>query len=145
MITVKLIDREAVVNLVEGLEDFEKDRAIKAGLRSAVSVFKTAGKRNLRQRLKTPGGVTDNLMKSFTNKVKRTKLGALSGFARPAGNHAHLVDKGTKMRYTKKGWRRGIVPANNFWSDALVSEEPKAMGLLYSGVERAVQRINNRR
>lgn len=110
MITVKLIDREAVVNLVEGLEDFEKDRAIKAGLRSAVSVFKTAGKRNLRQRLKTPGGVTDNLMKSFTNKVKRTKLGALSGFARPAGSHAHLVDKGTKMRYTKKGWRRGIVP-----------------------------------
>ena len=88
MITVKLIDREAVVNLVEGLEDFEKDRAIKAGLRSAVSVFKTAGKRNLRQRLKTPGGVTDNLMKSFTNKVKRTKLGALSGFARPAGSHS---------------------------------------------------------
>ena len=83
MITVKLIDREAVVNLVEGLEDFEKDRAIKAGLRSAVSVFKTAGKRNLRQRLKTPGGVTDNLMKSFTNKVKRTKLGALSGLPDP--------------------------------------------------------------
>ena len=144
MITVKLIDREAVVNLVDRLEDFEKDRAIKAGLRSAVSVFKTAGRRNLRQRSKTPGGVKGNLMKSFTNKVKRTKLGALSGFARPAGSHAHLVDKGTTMRYTKRGQRRGIMPANNFWSDAVVSEEPKAMELLYAGVERAVQRINNR-
>lgn len=144
MITVKLIDREAVVNLVEGLENFEKDRAIKAGLRSAVNVFKAAGKRNLRQRQKTPGGVTGNLMKSFTNKVKRTKLGALSGFARPAGSHAHLVDKGTKMRYTKRGRRRGVMPANNFWSDAVVSEEPKAIALLYTGVERAVQRINNR-
>ena len=65
MITVKLIDREAVVNLVEGLEDFEKDRAIKAGLRSAVSVFKTAGKGKLRQKAKNPRGGKGNPMKKF--------------------------------------------------------------------------------
>lgn len=152
MITVKLIDREAVVHLVDGLEDFEKDRAIRVGLRLAANVFKIRGRSNLRQRIMHPEKSSGRLMRSFTNKVKRNKLGALSGFKRSnkykiiedAGNHAHLVDKGTKRRYTKKGQDRGIMPANNFWSDAEVSEQSKATQMIYIGVERAVKRINDR-
>ena len=37
---VKLIDREAVVYLVDQLEAFEKDKAIKSGLQAAVNVFR---------------------------------------------------------------------------------------------------------
>ncbi|EXZ93202.1 hypothetical protein M065_4297 [Bacteroides fragilis str. Korea 419] len=36
------------------------------------------------------------------------------------------------------------MPANRFWEDAKVSEEKKAMDALYAGIERAVQRINDR-
>lgn len=142
---VKLIDREAALYLVDQLETFEKDKAIKSGLRSAVNVFRVKGRSNLRSRLLHHGKQTNHLMNSFTNRVKRNKLGALSGFDRPGGNHSHLVDAGTKRRYTKDGRNRGIMKANKFWSDAVASEEGKAIDVLYKGVERAVQRINNRR
>ena len=124
MIEIKQIDRENIQYLVDNLEDFEKDKAIKSGLRSAVNVFRVKGRANLRSRLLYHGKQTNHLMNSFTNRVKRNKLGALAGFDRPGGNH--------------------IMPANRFWSDTKVSEEGRAMSALYQGVQRAVQRINNR-
>ena len=84
-------------------------------------------------------------MNSFTTRVKRNKLGALSGFDRPGGNHAHLVDRGTKRRYTKAGTTRGIMPGNSFWDDAKQTEENKAMQAIYQSVQKAIQRINDRR
>lgn len=84
-------------------------------------------------------------MNSFTTRVKRNRLGALAGFDRPGGNHAHLVDRGTKKRYTKSGASRGVMPGNNFWEDARNTEEEKAMQAVHKGIQRAVQRINDRR
>lgn len=144
MIEIKLIERENIQYLIRGLEDFEKDKAIKSGLRSAVNVFRIKGRANLRSRTLRHGKQTNHLMNSFTNRVKRNKLGALSGFDRPGGNHAHLVDSGTKVRKTKSGASRGIMPANHFWSDAKTSEEGKATEAMYKGVQSAIQRINNR-
>lgn len=148
---IQLIDREAIVYLVDQLEDFEKDKAIRGGLRAAVNVFRLKGRSNLRSRLLHHGRQTNHLMNSFTTRVKRNRLGALSGFDRPGGNHSHLVDGGTKRRYTngkksvRAGIYRGIMPSNRFWSDAKSSEEGKAINALRAGVEKAVERINNRR
>lgn len=112
MIKVSVVDRENVQYLVRNLEDFEKDKAVKSGLRAASNVFRVKGRSNLRSRLLHHGKQTNHLMNSFTTKVKRNKLGALAGFDRPGGNHAHLVDRGTKRRYTKDGRNRGIMPTN---------------------------------
>ena len=141
MIEIKQIDRENIQYFIYNLENFEKDKAIRSGLRSAANVFRVKGRAKLRSRILRHGKQTNHLMNSFTNRVKRNKLGVLSGFARPGGNHAHLVDSGTKA---KRGANRGIMPTNHFWSDAKVSEKNKAMDSLYKGVQRAVQRINNR-
>ena len=148
---VKLIDREAVVYLVDELEAFEKDKAIKSGLRAASGVLIRKGRSNLKQRLKGTG--KGSLAGAFVTKVKRNKLGSLAGFRRStkltqwskAGNHAHLVDRGTRKRPHPITGNSGIMLANNFWSDARVSEESNMMNALFKGVERAVQRINNRR
>ena len=145
MIQVRAIDRENIQYLVRNLEDFEKDKAIKSGLRAAVNVFRVKGRSNLRARLLHHGKQTNHLMNSFTTRVKRNKLGALSGFDRPGGNHAHLVDRGTKRRYTKAGTTRDIMPGNSFWDDAKQSEENKAMQAIYQSVQKAIQRINDRR
>ena len=51
MIQVRAIDRENIQYLVRNLEDFEKDKAIKSGLRAAVNVFRVKGRSNLRARL----------------------------------------------------------------------------------------------
>lgn len=92
MIQIRTIDRENIIYLVDRLETFEKDKAIKSGLRAAVNVFRVRGRSNLRSRLLHHGKQTGHLMNSFTTRVKRNKLGALAGFDRPGGNHSHLVD-----------------------------------------------------
>ena len=118
MIQVTTIDKENIYYLIRNLEDFEKDKAVRSGLRAAMNVFRVKGRSNLRARLLHHGKQTNHLMNSFTTRVKRNRLGALAGFDRPGGNHAHLVDRGTKKRYTKSGASRGVMPGNNFWEDA---------------------------
>ena len=136
---LRVIDREGILFLVQELREFEQDKAIKAGLRRGARRIVTAGKRNLRARMKKPQGVKGNLLKSFKVKVKRKKLGALAGFDY-MGAHSRWVDLGTKARRD-----RGIMPGNKFWSDTKESEEQNALNEVYKGVERAVQRINERR
>lgn len=145
MIQVSVIDKENIQYLVRNLEDFEKDKALRSGLRSAINIFRVRGRSNLRSRLLHHGKQTNHLMNSFANRVKRNKLGALAGFDRPGGNHSHLVDRGTKRRYTKAGSNRGVMPGNRFWSDAEETEESRAMQAVYDGTQKAVQRINSRR
>jgi hypothetical protein len=145
MIQASIVDKDSILYLVRNLENFEKDKAIKSGLRSAVNIFRVKGRSNLRTRLLHRGKQTNHLMNSFTNRVKRNKLGALAGFDRPGGNHSHLVDRGTKRRYTKSGAYRGIMPGNRFWTDTEKTEEAKALQAVYEGTQKAVQRINSRR
>lgn len=160
MITVKMIDRESILHLVEGLEDLEKDRAVKSGIRAGLNIIRRKGKSNLKNRMIGTG--KGNLIDAFTTKIKRNKLGGLSGFRRSnkyvkfekSGNHAHLVDQGTKERsYTNKNGRMhrtGKILGKSsrfqlkFWTDAIRSEESRAIDKVYEGVQRAVNRINNR-
>ena len=66
MIQVTTIDRENIQYLIRNLEDFEKDKAVKSGLRAAVNVFRVKGRSNLRTRLLHHGKQTNHLMNSFT-------------------------------------------------------------------------------
>lgn len=150
---VTTFDENDVLYLVRNLEGFEQNKAIKSGLRSALNVFKRKGQMNLRDRMLYHGRHTYALENSFLNHIKRNKLGGLVGFRRStkwvqyenAGNHAHLVDLGTKPRYTKLGYYRGVMPANHFWTDAFSSEKPKAINLMMDAIKRNVERINARR
>lgn len=148
-IEIRHINREDIDYLIRNLDDFEKDKAMKGGLQSAGKVFLSGGKDRLRQRMKSGSrGVTGNLLRSFQVKVKRSKPGVLIGFkqGKDGGSHAHLIDKGTDRRYwkTRKKKYVGRVVATRFWRDTEAQEYPKAMNQLYVGIERAVNRINNR-
>ena len=142
------INKDEINYLVRNLEDFEKDRAIKDGLKAAGNVFKVGGKERLRSRRKGKG--TGNLARSFIVRVKRNKPGVLIGFKQgmDGGSHSHLVDRGTNERFykTKKGKNRstGKVIGNLFWSDTESQDYPKAANELYNGIEKAVTRISNR-
>lgn len=144
---IRQINRDEVNYLVRRLENFEKDKAIKYGLQSAGNVFKVGGKARLRSRRKRKG--TGNLARSFIVRVKRSKPGVLIGFrqGKGGGSHAHLVDKGTDKRYWKTKSKKyvGIMPANRFWSDTESQDSPKAMNELYNGIEKAANRITERR
>lgn len=153
MITIKQIDRENITHLVHSLEGFEKDKAIRKGLKDAGKVFETGGKYRLRKAMRNSKGVTGNLLKSLFVRVKKNKPGVLTGFKRSnknmiigGGNHAHLVDRGTKDRYWKSRGRKyvGRMTATRFWSDTESQDYPQAINKLYEGVEEAVYRIKNK-
>ena len=73
MIQIRTIDRENIIYLVDQLETFEKDKAIKSGLRAAVNVFRVRGRSNLRSRLLHHGKPGEN----YHRKEKR-KGGGIS-------------------------------------------------------------------
>lgn len=149
----QVIDMNRVLHAVDGLANIDKDKAIKAGLRAGEYVFLSGGRRRLKDRMKSgPNGVTGNLLKSFTIRVKRAKLGALAGFSTTQsfgkdggkGYHAHLVDLGTTLRQNRKSAARGIMTGNFFWSDTVENDDTKALDKVYQGIERMVERIKNR-
>lgn len=147
-IQLTVVDQESILYLVHELDNIEKDKAIRSGLSAGANFFKKGGVSRLKQRMKKPGGVTGNLLNSFTVRVKRSKLGALSGFkyGQRGGAHAWLVDLGTDERYQNKtGRRTGKGKALFFWSETRGQDYPKAVEKVREGVERFVQRINERR
>ncbi|WP_321331890.1 hypothetical protein [uncultured Bacteroides sp.] len=149
---IEVDTRNDVLYFVRNLQDFEKDKAIRSGLASAATVFKTGGRARLRKRIldrphTKSGKNTGNLLNSMTSFVYRIRPGAAVGFRRGenGGNHAHLVDLGTKPRRHPLTGTSGIMPANKFWTDTSEQDSPKAYNKLSQGVQRAVDRINNRR
>lgn len=150
MIRLNQINPEDIIHLVNGLENLEKDKAIKEGLRKGGNIFRTGGRNRLRSSMKNSRGYTGNLLQSFHVRVKRQKLGVLIGFRRSnrtnsigGGNHAHLVDEGTSNRYWKTRGRKstGSMGATRFWSDTKILEWNKASEKIFEGVETAVERI----
>lgn len=147
-ISITVINREDILSLIHGLQDFEKDKALRSGLSSGANVFKTGGMRRLRKNMKKPTGVTGNLLRSFTVRVKKSSLGALAGFryGKDGGNHSYLVDMGTvKRKHKKTGKNVGAGRALMYWTNTREQDHPKAMERVFEGVERAVKRINERR
>ena len=141
-IEAKILNPEVIRGFVQGLEDFEKDKAIQEGLRKGGQVFVRGGRSRLRNSIRNDG--TGNLMKSLKVKIKRKKLGALVGFRRPIGNHSHLIDRGTKKRHTKLGANRGKVKPTLFWLSTAEEDRASAFKEVVTGIERAVNRIKQR-
>ena len=75
--------------------------------------------------------------------MKRKKLGVLSGFGYPIGNHSWLLDQGTRIRRTKNYGRRGHGPALRYWEDTRAEDGSKAMNAVMDGIVRAVERMEN--
>ncbi len=57
----------------------------------------------------------------------------------PAGSHGHLLEAGTLLRRTRRGWLRGAVSPMRWFSAALRSAYPK----ISSAIERKIaKRVN---
>ena len=134
IIDVKKIGEDEINAFVNHLQDFEKDKAIRAGLYAGGAILKRGGVMRLKLRMKSPYGRKGNLIKAFKVRVKKNKLGVLSGFGYP---------EGTGIRHTKSYERRGIGPALRYWEDTRSQEGNRAMGAIRNGIERAVERMNN--
>lgn len=133
------------------ISEVDKRQAIIGTLRRATKNIVAGGKKNLASRNKKKTG---NLSKSFKTSSSKKKVVAYAGFSRSGankGNHAHLVDRGTVKRWTKKGRYTGSVSKNqprkgtNFWTDSVMAQGPKAMENLKNTIYNELAKITSRR
>ena len=134
------------------MSEVDRDNAVQNALRQGMRVIQQEGKSNLRQRNHV---VTGNLRRSFALKVNKKRAYVLSGFKRSknGGNHAHLIDRGTKARYTRKGAYRGSISKDSpntgsrFWTEAVESKGASAVNnvinAVYNYLSKITQRSNN--
>ena len=143
-ISLNKAEFQRLLTVLDKAGDLDTSPAVQKGLREGANLMKEAGKSNLASRNKVNTG---NLKKSFKIKVtRRKKIGnnyALSGFKRGknAGNHAHLVDRGTAKRYTRKGYYRGSVRGTHFWTDAVNTEGRRALNNLTNIIEQELNKL----
>ena len=141
-ITVETQGSEAIVRSLTTLQQVSGRREVRRALSKAGQLIATDARGKLGARLKGTG--RGRLIRSITSRVKKRKPGALAGFIRStrmvqygvAGNHAHLVDRGTKERAG-----RGKMPANRFWTDAVADRGDDALHLVEAGVKAAMDKI----
>ncbi len=133
------------------ISDVDKRMAITNTLKRATRNIVLGGKKNLASRNKVKTG---NLSKSFKTTSSRKRVVAYAGFSRSGankGNHAHLVDRGTTKRWTKKGRYTGSVSkgqpnkGTNFWTDSVMAQGPKAMENLKETIFKELAKITSRR
>lgn len=137
----ELIGLEHVLRSTDALGNILRTAPVRKGLRQAGRYLVSAGQGNLKRLYK--GYQTGRLSRSMGVRAKRRQPGALAGFRRGqgGGNHAHLVDLGTKRRYTKLGKNRGVMPANRFWTQTKQSASSVASRYVLRGLEEAVLSI----
>lgn len=146
-IKVEIKNIERVYALVDELKGVDRNKAIRSGMIQGAKVFTRLGRKNLRARNDEHTG---NLLQSMRWKSARNSLAVYAGFERSykfqalkgVGNHAHLVDRGTKeYRKTKKGKNRGQMPASYFWTDTRNEGGGEAMRHIERGVRNMVDSL----
>lgn len=145
-IGIKIVNIERVYALVDELKAVDRNRAIRSGMIEGAKVLVRLGRKNLRARNDEHTG---NLLQSMRWKSARNSLAVYAGFERSykfqalkgVGNHAHLVDRGTKDRYTKKGYYRGKMPASYFWTDTRNEGGGEAMRHIEKGIINMVENL----
>lgn len=149
--TVSENEYRAVLRKLEELADVDKKPVLKKAYKQGGQVLITAGKSSFLEKNKKKTG---NLYRSFTSKMKKKNGGILIGFRRGIGlgNHAHLIDRGTVDRYTKRGYYRGKIDDTTngktgktfFWSEVVQMKGEDAMNRIVNAVYDAIEEIKNR-
>ena len=151
------VSKEEFNHIMENFKTVDKDEEIVRTLLQGKRELEATGKSLLvkRERFKYSGSVpgyrTGHLYNSLTGNTTYTKnsISLYAGFKRGkgGGNHAHLIDRGTVLRYTRKGHYRGSVSAghpnfgNMFWTVTVRRLGPKIQNNLSNAIHNAFQRM----
>lgn len=144
-------DYNALLSMLGNISEVDKSAAITNALRRGTRNIISGGKRNLASRNKKKTG---NLAKSFKSTSSKKKVVAYAGFGRSGGykgNHAHLIDRGTTKRWTKRKLYRGSISkarpykGSHFWTDSVMTMGPKAMKNLNNAIYQELAKITRRR
>ncbi len=143
-------DLQKMNALLSEYDKVDQSAIIQHALKQGMQVIVDEGKSNLATRNKKKTG---NLSRSFRLTANKKKAYSLGGFKRGkegGGYAAHLVDRGTDDRWTRKGAYRGSVSKGNpnhgsmFWTDAVTDKGQEGLNRLMDAIYKAIEQINNK-
>lgn len=133
-------DYQRFMQKLKKLSVVEQTAIVSKGIREGLNEILKQGKSNLAAR---NGAHTGNLKKSFKISINKKESKGYSGFKRPEGSIAHIIDRGTTVRTTKLGYNRGKIIGSNFWTDAVEDKSGAALKELKDSIEISISRITN--
>lgn len=146
-ITLDKAQADKLQQILTDLSEVDKSTVVANALEKGMKVITDAGRRNLQQRNKQKTG---NLIGSIGIVVLKKSQRSYGGFRRPKGAHAHLVDRGTAKRYTKKGYYRGSVSKGQpnkgslFFTDAVQQNGEAAINKLMDAIASEMNKVASR-
>lgn len=117
-VKVTIEGQEVTVRAIKMYDMETKREVMKHVKETAKSIQKDAKARAPVSRRKKSRGKSGDLRRSIRPKYFDGGLSATVVPRKPKGAHRHLVEYGTKKRYTKKGQHRGKMPAKPFMAPA---------------------------
>ena len=139
-VEAEIVNLPNLISKLESIKHFvETEKEINQGLKKSAQYLIRQGKKKLKDRMLSGSkGVTGNLLKSFTYKIKKNNAGVLVGFKR-SGSHSWLVSEGTKKRNGT-----GQVVGNKYWSDTKQKDTNTAMYYVMQSIRQSISNIKNR-
>lgn len=130
-----------VMHQLSALEDVDKAKAIQVGLTKGVDYINRFVKRATKTQFKIRKG---NLSTSVMRKYIKKRVAAYGAFSRPKGAVAHLLEYGTKDRYTRKGAYRGRIVPTYFKTNIVETKGNAAMRIAADAITSEIYRILSR-
>lgn len=133
---------------LKALEDVDQSAAISKALKEGVKPIINQGKANLATSHKVKTGALKRSQGGTRTYKKQAMIKA--GFKRPGGAVAHLLDRGTAKRWTKKGKYTGSISAGRpytgslFWTRAVASKSEEALNTLADAINTEIIKIMSR-
>jgi hypothetical protein len=149
-------DYARIMTALNKMSQIEQNVVLKQGFKKGSTLLLTSGKASFLSKNKKRTG---NLYRAFTDKLRRKKKGVSGifvGFKRGKGkgNHSHLIDRGTKERFTTSGAYRGKIDSPGlgkrgyvktgktlFWTDTVEQKGNAAMNNVTNAIYRALNAI----
>lgn len=130
-----------VMHQLSALEDVDKAKAIQVGLTKGVDYINRFVKRATKTQFKVRKG---NLSTSVMRKYIKKRVAAYGAFSRPKGAVAHLLNSGTKERYTRSGAYRGRIVPTYFKTNIVETKGNAAMRIAADAISNEIYRILSR-
>lgn len=130
-----------VMKQLQALEDVDQSKAVQAGLTKGVDYINKYVRRATKTEFKVRKG---NLSSSVMRKYVKKRAAAYGAFSRPKGAAAHLLEYGTKERYTRKGYYRGRIVPTYFKTIIVDTKKDTAMRIAADAISSEIYRILSR-
>jgi len=127
------------------MSEIYRDAVVQKGLSEGASIIRRETNKNMHRLVKKrKGNLYGSLTKKKAGTVKRGDVRYQIGFRRTAGAAAHLIDKGTNERWTKKGAYRGRVTPRLFHTMSVERKGDAALERVAESIKLSIDKIMNR-